>query len=263
MKNVLITGATGGIGSATCSYFVNKGYNVFALDRVINNPIDKVTYIECDITNEESIQNAFETIKFKVDHLDNILHIAGVYMADSLVEMSEERFKKIFEINVFGVYRINKTFLPLLSKGSRILIVTSELAGLDPLPFTGIYAVSKASLDRYAYSLRMELQLLGIDVTTLRAGAVETPLLGNSTNELEKFMNNTKLYKCNAKNFNNIVNGVESKSVKPGKIAEKIYKIVNKKRTRFAYKINNNFLLKLLNFLPQKLQFFAIRKILK
>ena len=62
----------------------------------------------------------------------------------------------------------------MLKNGSKILITTSELAPLDPLPFTGIYAVTKGALDKYAYSLRMELQLLGMRVSVLRAGAVDT-----------------------------------------------------------------------------------------
>ena len=263
MKNVVITGATGGMGRETCSYFINKGYKVFALDRKPCDCLKEVTFIECDVTSLDSINQAYEAIKTSVDHIDTIIHLAGVYMLDSLVEIDESRFEKIFNINLFGVYRINKVFLPLLGKGSRIIITTSELACLDPLPFTGIYAVSKGALEKYSYSLRMELQLLGIDVTTLRAGAVETPLLGDSTSELDKFVNNTKIYTCNAKNFNNIVNSVEAKAVKPIKVAEKLYKIANKKKTKFAYSLNNNFLLKLLNVLPRRLQFFVIRKILK
>ena len=79
----------------------------------------------------------------------------------ALVEMSEERFSRIFDINLFGLYRLNKEFLPLLKKGSKIVITSSELAPLDPLPFTGIYAITKAAVEKYAYSLRMEMNLLG------------------------------------------------------------------------------------------------------
>ena len=72
---------------------------------------------------------------------------------------------------------------------------------LDPLPFTGIYAVTKAALDKYAYSLRMELQLLGIGVSVLRAGAVDTGMLGASTDALDRFYDSTRLYTCNAERF--------------------------------------------------------------
>ena len=55
----------------------------------------------------------------------------------------------------------------LLYTSSRIITITSELAPLNPLPFTGIYAITKSTLDKYCYSLRMELQLLGIDVSVI------------------------------------------------------------------------------------------------
>ena len=214
-------------------------------------------------SNKEDLQKAYAFVKENVDHLDLIIHLAGVYMLDSLVEISEERFEKIFNINVFGVYKINKLFLPLLSSGSRIVIITSELASLDPLPFTGIYAITKGALEKYSFSLRMELQLLGIDVTTLRAGAIETPLLGDSTSELDKFVSNTKLYTCNATHFKEIVDSVESKTIEPSKIANLVNKVLSKKNPKYAYSINRNCGLKLLNALPDKLQVKIISKIIK
>ena len=153
--------------------------------------------------------------------------------------------------------------MPLLKRGSKILITTSELAPLDPLPFTGIYGISKTALDKYAYSLRMELQLLGVSVSVLRAGAVATGMLGVSTDALDAFCKNTKLYTCNATRFKQIVNGVEAKNILPEKIAKKAKKIILSKKPKFAYAINRNKLLLLLNALPKGAQCFAIKKILK
>lgn len=181
-------------------------------------------------------------------------------MLGSMVEMSGERFERIFRINLFGAARVNRCFMPLLGEGSRIVMTTSELA---PLPFTGIYAVSKSALDKYAYSLRMELQLLGIGVSVLRAGAVRTNMLGVSTDGLERFCGETRLYECNAARFRKIVDSVEAKSAAPEKIADKVLKILRKKSPAFAYSLNRNPLLRLLGILPKRMQFFIIRKILK
>ena len=150
-----------------------------------------------------------------------------------------------------------------MRRGSRILITTSELAPLDPLPFTGIYAITKAALDKYAYSLRMELQLLGISVSVLRAGAVNTGMLGTSMTALDRFCEKTELYSCNAKRFKKIVESVEARSISGEKLAKRSYKIVTKKHPRFAYAINRNPLLRLLNILPKGMQLFIIRKVLK
>lgn len=263
MKYVLVTGAYGGMGKATIKLLKEKGYFIFALDKKVEEKEDNIMPIECDITSEKSILLAFEQIKKVTNELFAIIHYAGIYMLNSLVEMEYEKFEKIFKINLFGAFLINKTFLPLLKDGSKIIMTTSELAPLDPLPFTGIYAITKSALDKYAYSLRMELQLLNISVSTLRAGAVNTGMLNVSISELDDFCNNTKLYNYNAKRFMNIVNSVEAKKVLPIKIAKKNYKILNKKNPKFAYSINRNKLLILLNILPRRLQFWIIRKILK
>lgn len=263
MKNILITGAYGGMGRATVRLLAGQGFRVFALDRRVGEPEDNVIPIEADVTSEDSVLAAVETVRSHTDSLCAIVHFAGVYMLDSLVEMDSEAFRRIFEINVGGVFLVNKAFEPLLGKRSRILITTSELAPLDPLPFTGIYAVTKGALDKYAYSLRMELQLLGIDVAVLRAGAVDTGMLGVSTDALDRFCESTKLYTCNADRFKSIVERVEARCISPEKLAKKVAWILKKRRTAFAYSINRNPLLLLLNALPRRIQLWAIRLVLK
>ncbi len=261
--SILVTGAYGGMGKATIEVLGCKGFRVFALDKTVGEAEENIIPIQADITDEASVKLAFEQIKKQTDKLFAIIHFAGIYMLESLVEMGSADFEKIFRINVEGAFLVNKTFLPLMRNGSRIIITTSELAPLDPLPFTGIYAVTKAALDKYAYSLRMELQLLDIKVSVLRAGAVTTDMLGVSTDALEKFCKKTKLYKCNADRFKQIVDSVEARSVAPEKIAKKTFKILKKKSPKFAYKINRNPLLLILNALPRSLQFWIIKQVLK
>ena len=123
--------------------------------------------------------------------------------------------------------------------------------------------MTKAALDKYAFSLRMELQLEGISVSVIRAGAVKTDMLGASAAALEGFCEKTRVYDYNAKRFRKIVDSVETKSVPPEKIAEKAFKILCAKNPKFAYSVNRNFLLRLLDALPSRLQFFIIRKVLK
>ena len=262
-KYALVTGAYGGMGYKTVKELASSGFTVFALDKKVGEEEENVIPLEADITDVDSLQLAFEKVKAVTEELYAIVHFAGVYMLDSLIELPDEAFDKIFKINVYGAFYINKIFMPLLKKGSKILITTSELAPLDPLPFTGIYAVTKGALDKYAYSLRMELQLLGVSVSVLRAGAVSTGMLGVSTDALDAFCDKTQVYQCNAARFKKIVNGVEAKSVSPEKIAGKTRKILQKKNPKFVYTINRNKLLLLLNALPKSVQCYAIKKILK
>lgn len=263
MKYAVVTGAYGGMGYAAVRALKDKGYFVFALDRNVKDAEDMVMPIAVDLTDTDAVASAYLKIREITDEVYALVHFAGIYNLDSFVEISEDNFKRIFEVNLFAAYRVNKTFLPLLKRGSRIVITTSELAPLDPLPFTGIYAITKSALDRYAYSLRMEVQLLGIKVTVLRPGAVDTGMLGASIAALDRFCEKTELYSCNARRFKKIVESVEAKSVKAEKIGKKTVKILSAKRPKFVYKVNRNPLLLLLNALPKRLATSIIRLILK
>ena len=276
IKWALVTGASGGMGRAGVMALRKSGYGVFALDlyreentreemlEALGVADDELIIpVRASVTDEGELSAVAESVSRLTGELSLIIHFAGIYMLDSLVEMSDEAFRKIFDVNVRGAFLVNKTFLPLLGRGSKIIIVTSELAVIDPLPFTGIYAITKAALDKYAYSLAMELQLQGIKVSVLRAGAVETGMLGASTTALDHFCENTELYSCNAKRFKRIVESVEARCVPPVKIAEKCARILSKRSPRFAYSINRNPLLLLLNVLPKRLQLWVIKLILK
>lgn len=262
-RYVLVTGAGSGMGLAAARMLRDGGFTVFALDRVPRAPEEGIIPLQADVTDSESLSRAAEAVKSVTDTLYAVCHFAGIYALDSLAEMEEEKFTRLFAVNVFGVYRVNRVFLPLLRRGSRILITTSELAPLDPLPFTGLYAVTKSALDKYAFSLRMEVQLLGISVSVLRPGAVNTGMLGVSTAELDRFCENTALYACNAKRFKAIVNAVEARHVPPEKIGGLALHILRAKRPKYVYTLNRNPLLLLMHVLPKRLQTFAIRLVLK
>lgn len=263
MKNVLVTGAGGGMGSATCRLLIEKGYNVWGLDRCQKETIDGLHFIQTDITDEATVSAAFEQVSKELDRLDAVIHMAGLYDLNSLVEMPEQAFLNIFNVNLFGVYRINRIFMPLIKEGSRIIITSSELAPLDPLPFNGIYSVTKAALEKYAFSLRMELNLLGVKVSVIRPGAVKTGLLSASTRALDSFCQSTKLYQCNAKRFKGIVDSVEAKNIPAQSIAKIAYKAMTSRRPKYIYNINRNLLLRLLNLLPDRMQVAVIKMIIK
>lgn len=273
--DIIITGVSGGMGSATAKQLIRDGHRVFGLDiKAPELEIAGLVFLPTDLTDPEAVEEAFQKVSQMMNEngasekdggtnaIGAIIHMAGIYDLNSLVEMSEEEFRRCYEVNLFSCYRVNKTFLPLLKKGSRILVTTSELAPLLPLPFTGIYGITKTALDAYAVSLRRELMLLGIQVVILRPGAVDTGLLDVSTKRLDDFCNNTAHYAYNADRFKRIVAKVEARKVPPEKIAQLTEKALNAVKPRLIYAINRNPLLILMNILPVRLQDAALRWIL-
>ena len=263
MANYVIIGAGGGMGAALCRRLTDEGHRVWGLDCVppTETPGGE-SFLTADITDTASLQAAFERVRQEAGSLSGLVHAAGVYDLDSLVEMPEEEYLHDFEVNVFGAFRVNRLFLPLMEKGSRIVMITSELAPLHALPFTGVYAVTKTALDRYAEALRMEMQLLGIRVIAVRPGAVRTSMLGVSTARLDRFCEETRLYRCNAERFRRIVGRVEARNVPPEDVAGVISRALRSTRPKPVYNVNRNPLLLLFQILPERLRLLVIRRVL-
>lgn len=262
MKRILLTGASGGMGKSTLEYLANEGYFIYALDIADIPKMDNVLSFKVDLRNMDEITRVYEEIKSSGE-LDAIIHLSGTFKLDSYIEIEEKDLLKVFDINFFAVYRVNKVFLPLLHRGSKIIITSSEVAPLDPLPFNGIYSVSKTTLEKYAESLRQELNLLDIPVVIVRPGAVDTGMIPQSLKDVEALENKTTLYKENSKKFMKIVKSNESKTIKPIKIAKLMSKILKKKKPKLVYKINHNIKLKLLSMLPKRMQLFIIKQLIK
>ena len=175
--NVLITGASGGIGFAVAKYLAGKGIHVYACDIAGRDfGDDNITFIRMDVSDEKDIEKVFRLLSEKEVTLDAIVNIAGIFAIDSFIEVENDLLRRIFDVNTLGTMYVNKIMYPLLKKDGRIVITTSEVAPLDPMPYNGIYNVSKTALDSYSQSLRQELNLLGQKVITVRPGAFNTSL---------------------------------------------------------------------------------------
>lgn len=262
-KTALVTGAAGGMGLACAKRLLAEGWTVYGLDLRAPEEAPGLRFLPTDLTDPASVEAAFQTLSDAEMRLDCIVHLAGMYDLNSLIELSEEGFRRIFEVNLFAVYLVNRCFFPLLKQGARIVITTSELAPLDPLPFTGIYAITKTALDSYAAALRMELRLLDCKVIVLRPGAVDTGLLQVSTSRLQAFCEHTTHYACNAERFRRIVDRVEARKLPPERIAGLVLRCLLARRPKAVYSINRNPLLLLLNTLPQSVQCSVIGRVLK
>ena len=143
MARYLVTGANGGMGRAICRLLSDYGDEPVGIDLAPADEGTPWTVIPADLTDAASLEAAIRTVG-EGGLLDGVIHAAGLYDLGSLVEMDEGRFVRIFNVNLFGAYRVNRLALPYFNAGARVVIITSELAPLSPLPFTGLYAVTKA-----------------------------------------------------------------------------------------------------------------------
>jgi len=182
-KTALVTGAGGGLGHATTERLVANGWKVFAADiskdllrSSMHDP--DVVPVVIDVTDQESIQSAYDAVASQTDRLDGIVNFAGIMGVGSLTDIPEERLARILDINVMGTYRVNKTFLPLVEAArGRIVNLSSETGWQSAAPFNGPYAMSKHAIEAYSTALRRELALLDIKVVTIQPGAFRTNMV--------------------------------------------------------------------------------------
>ena len=260
--NIFITGAASGIGRAVCERFAGEGHTVYALDIKELSPREGVVGFTADITSQAELCSVSEYFSEHGITLDVILNVAGIHEMASLVEDDPEVMDRLIDINLVGAMRVVRAMHKHLAPRGRIVVVTSEVASLAPMPFNGLYNVSKTALDCYAQALRQELGLIGQQVVTIRPGAVETPLADGSVRATAALAERTVLYRGQASRFSRIASRFMGTPIKAEKLADLIYRASTCRRPRAVYSKHRNAGLVLLSLLPLRLQCLVIRLLL-
>lgn len=251
-RNILITGAANGLGKALTELFSGKGDIVFATDI---NPEVKKMYLKkeniftfmMDVSNVESIQKTYQEIKKKTGIIDVLINNAGIAGFYPLLEASEEEIQKIYQVNTFGPYRVTKIFFSLLiGPKSKVINISSESVKLPTL--FQPYPASKIAMEVLMRSVGQELFLKEVQTTFIRPGAIKTALLEH-LHILERAPKES-LFKKEYDQFIEKAPKREGNPVEPSVAASKIYKISQKKRLKYVYRINNDPLLRFASVLP-------------
>lgn len=174
----VVTGGGSGIGLAVVKEFAIRGYYVYSLFRRANNgqitKLNSGTVEErtCDVTDENSIKNALVGI----DRIDVLIHLAGSGICGSAEATKDEDVRFQMDVNFFGTVNVNRIALPIMRKRHKgLVIITSSVGGVYPLPFQGFYSASKFALEGYGGALKMETEKFGINVCVIQPGDAATP----------------------------------------------------------------------------------------
>ena len=184
MSKVIITGANGGFGALTVKTLLKEGHAVVATMR---NPESKnkaaadelsalgANIVNLDVTDDSSVTNGIKKGIELLNGLDVVVNNAGIGVLGIQEQFTIDDFKKLFDVNVFGVQRINRAALPFLRKqGSGLLIHISSLLGRITFPFYGPYNASKWAVEALAENYRIELSGFGVDSCLVEPGGYPT-----------------------------------------------------------------------------------------
>ncbi len=178
-KAVLVTGASSGIGRKITEKIAAEGHFVYAgarkdADIADLNEIDNVQAIRLDVTKQSDIDAAVNTVKAGGRGLHAIVNNAGVNVTGPLIEIEESELDFLFDVNIYGPYRITKAFAPMIIESQGRISNISSISGTLSGPLYGIYSMSKHALEAYTDSLAWEMHNLGVKVSAIEPGNFKT-----------------------------------------------------------------------------------------
>lgn len=267
-KQVLLIGALGGLATAVVKLLIQNGWFVYAADiqKEIFTKYEQNTNVaplQIDITNEESIKDAFQLVSNQTSGLDAVINMAGVLKVGSMIELSPSELQNALEINLFGFYRVNQQFLPmLLERKGRIINLSSEVGRQTAAPFNGVYAISKHALEAYSDALRRELAFIGIKVIKIQPGPFKTFMTKNAELLFLEAQKNSVYFKTNLAKGISYLPKVYKNAHDPHIVAKVILQALESSNPKTAYPVKTDLSRMLLDKLPVKWADKLIKKVL-
>lgn len=179
---VLVTGGSSGIGLATGRRFLGRGASVVSLDLERPDDAEGISWQRCDVADDRSVRTAVASAIDGLGGLDVLVNNAGVGMqgtVDDRPESAEEEWRRLFEVNVFGVMRVTRAALPALRESAHASIVNvASFVALTGAPRRAAYGASKGAVFALTKALAADHLREGIRANSVSPGTVDTPWIG-------------------------------------------------------------------------------------
>ncbi|MDL2314016.1 glucose 1-dehydrogenase [Desulfovibrio sp. OttesenSCG-928-C14] len=187
-KTALITGGAQGIGLCIARAFLDSGASVILADlnaeklaetekALLAQAPGRVAVRVCDICNQESVEQLKLFVEEKFPNLSILVNNAGIFKIATLEESSVEDMVELFNVNVFGMYRLSKTLLPVLkaNKGGRIINLSSYVSEIARSGI-GAYVASKGAVRQLTKAMAVEWAQYNIQVNAVAPGTIATAM---------------------------------------------------------------------------------------
>ncbi|RYY70340.1 MAG: SDR family oxidoreductase [Chitinophagaceae bacterium] len=194
-KNILVAGATGGIGSLAAKLLCSSGANVFLTGRnhqkltevAASCGIPLNQSLAADLSRDEEVEALKEQYFTAFDHLDILVNASGVGIIKNMDVISNEEFMRCIQLNLYGSFLLTKAFLPNMKENKKGLIINIPgVLGKVPMAGAAAYSASKYGLVGMMQSIREELKRTEIRITNLFLGGVDTPFWDNIDLRVQK-----------------------------------------------------------------------------
>lgn len=180
-KAVLVTGASTGIGREIAETLARDGYFVYAgarkqkdLDAL--NAIDNIQAVRLDVTVQEEIDAAVETVRQGGKGLHGLVNNAGIYIGGPLIEVDVDEIQWLMDVNVYGVVRVTQAFAPMIIESKGRITTIGSISGILSGPFSGPYSMSKHAIEAYTDSLATEMAKFDVHVSVIEPGNYDSAI---------------------------------------------------------------------------------------
>ena len=184
-KTALITGATGGIGSAIARALHSQGAEVIlsgtrqgALNELAHELSDRAHSIAADLSDKSSIDSLIEQISdISTDGVDIVINNAGIVRDNLLVRMKDEEWNQVLDINLFAGYKLIQGLMRgMMKRRWGRIIGISSVVGATGNPGQANYAAAKAGMIGFSKALAQEVATRGITVNVIAPGMIQTAM---------------------------------------------------------------------------------------
>lgn len=173
-KVVIITGGSSGIGLCTAAALRDRGCKVYELSRR-DSEVTGITHIKCDVTDEAQIAAAVGQVMAENGRIDILINNAGFGISGAVEFTDTTDVRRLFDVNFFGMVRMNHAVLPLMrQQGGGRIVNLSSVAAPVPIPFQTYYSAGKAAVNSYTMALSNEVKPFGITVCAVMPGDIKT-----------------------------------------------------------------------------------------
>lgn len=267
-SNILITGATSGIGLASLHLFAERGWQVWGVSRrgeIAESLPPNVHIYPLDIRDEVKVEQTIAAIESEAKSLTGegigvILHCAGFGIAGAAEDTPLEMVYQQFETNFFGVLKVNRHLLPFMRERKASLVITmGSVGGKISLPFQSHYSSTKYALEAYSDALRMEGRAFGLRATVVEAGDTKTPFTAQRVAAIPE----GSPYSEQGIHAIEQMGKDEQGGYPPSKVAKTVWRLAQRSSPppRVAVGLSYKILLLLKRILPDRLVLFLVRKL--
>ncbi|KAK5579198.1 hypothetical protein RB653_008877 [Dictyostelium firmibasis] len=194
-KVVLITGCGGGIGKSLTKAFYTYGFRVYASSRSLDSINDLkeigINTLRMDVKDRLSIERAVNEVIEKEGKIDILINNAGVSSFNTWIDIPDEELEDVIQTNFLGAVRTTKEVAKhMIKERTGLIINIGSVAGFLPMPISGLYCASKASLHSFNDSLRVELSPFSIKVMLVMPGPIKTDIINKSLPNFKEILSN-------------------------------------------------------------------------